>query len=188
MRIAVANLGGADLLDIHAKGPRHRGGTGQFLQPLIRQRGSDRAYPFEPGRHPGFSLQRAIKFLGILRQLGHIGGGAQLSDQACRMPGGAGCQRLTLQQHHILPAQFGQVIGHRTAHHAATNNDHTGLVGNVHFDLSNNGMTRRLQGAGKGGDMRGANFATATHNAGPLPDPTQRIAGINLGRQVAAGR
>ena len=125
------DLGGADFLDIDTKGAGHCRGAKDFLAPLVGERDSDRADALEAGGDAGFLFQRAVEFLTVLRQPGHVRRRAQLCDQARRMPCGARGQLFAFQQDNILPAQFGQVIGHGTAHHAATDNDHTGLLGNV---------------------------------------------------------
>ena len=76
----------------------------------------------------------------IFRQFGQVARGAQLADEARRMPGGAGRQLLPLQHHDIGDAILGQVIGNRAADNAAADDDDIGAGG---------------QGLGHGRGLRG---------------------------------
>ncbi|ENN89879.1 hypothetical protein RHSP_80128 [Rhizobium freirei PRF 81] len=44
------------------------------------------------------------------------------------MPGRPGCQLGALEQHHVLPAEFRQVIEHRTSDDTATDDDDLGMA------------------------------------------------------------
>ena len=131
MLVAVLDLSRRDFLDIDAKRARHGGLTEYLFLALFGQGHGDRTATFEARGDAGFCLQRAVEFLTVFRQLGHVGGRAQLGDQARGVPSGAGSQLLALQQNHILPAQLGQMIGHRTSDHTTADNDHAGLVGKI---------------------------------------------------------
>ena len=61
---------------------------------------------------------------GIALQHGHIGVAIERMETAGRMPGGARGKLVPLQQHHVFPAFFGQVVEHRAAHHPAANHHH----------------------------------------------------------------
>ena len=50
-------------------------------------------------------------------------GGAQLADQPGGMPGGAGRQLLSLQQHDVGQTGANQMIGHRAADDTAADDD-----------------------------------------------------------------
>lgn len=89
MVIARLDLGGRDFLDLDPEGARHGGRTREFFHPVIGQGNGDRTHPLEPGGDAGFGFETAVEFLAVFGQLGHVGGGAQLGDQAGGMPGGA---------------------------------------------------------------------------------------------------
>ncbi len=56
---------------------------------------------------------------------------AQLSDEAGSMPGCAARETALFEQHHVFPAELGQVIGGRTPYDATANNDHACLGGEL---------------------------------------------------------
>ena len=83
------------------------------------------------GTNPSHVMTRLLGQLGVklgrvFVDLGHAVAGAQLPDHAGRMPSGAATEQALLQQHDILPARLGQMVGHRTAHNAPSDNDYTG--------------------------------------------------------------
>ena len=125
MRIAVLRLGGRNLLDRHAIGARHRGIAIELFLALGSQRHRYRTGGPHAGRNTGFCFQVQIKIGGIFGESRHVGGGPQLPDQSGSMPGRAAGQLLALQEHDVLPAKSGEMIGHRTARHAPTNDDNT---------------------------------------------------------------
>ena len=61
-------------------------------------------------------------------RIGHV----EQRQQACCVPGGTGGQLVPLDQHHIIPARFGQVIGDRGADGAATNDKCLNLGFHLH--------------------------------------------------------
>ena len=131
MRIAVFDVREADLLDIDPKGAGHGGLTADFLKARVGLGHRNGAHGAKAGRNLGFFLQITQQALGVFRKLGHGGGGAQLCDEPGRMPCRAGGQFLAFQQDHLIPAQFGKVIGNRAADNAAADDDATGGCGQV---------------------------------------------------------
>ncbi len=86
MRVAVLHLRWRDFLNLNPKRAGHRGLAENLFLTLFGQRGSDGADAFEARRNTRLCFQTAIKFLRILRQLGHVRRRAQLRDQARRVP------------------------------------------------------------------------------------------------------
>ncbi len=138
VRIAAADLGGVDLLDLDPKGAGHGSEAGDFLHPLRRQRGGDGAHAAEPGGDAGFGFKFAVEFLGVFGEPGHVRRRAELRDQTSGVPCGAGGELLAFQEHDITPAQRGQVIGHGTADGAATDDDDAGMGGKGHGYMAPN--------------------------------------------------
>ena len=102
------------------------------LGPAFRRAGkAQAAIHFPAGRKPRLGLQVAIKPHGFAQELGDAGGAAQLADKPGGMESAARGELRALQQRH-LPAQFGEVIGGRTADDAAADNDRAGLGGECH--------------------------------------------------------
>src|SRR5439155_15875345 len=114
--------------DIHFKPETlgHRSAALQFLEPALRQGKGYRAVLLEAGGLAGFLLQSFEQPGRIFGKLGQIARGAQLSDEPRRMPGGAASELLALEQHSVLDAKPGQMIGDRRADYAAPHNDDTG--------------------------------------------------------------
>ena len=77
----------------------------------------------EAGRLPGLGLEAGVELGRVFGEAREVRGRAQLADQPGGVPGGAGGQLLALQQHHVAPAELGQMIGDRAADHAAAD-DH----------------------------------------------------------------
>jgi hypothetical protein len=97
--------------------------------PARRSRGdSDAASHVEPDILAGFLLDLGQKIDRIGLQRRHVRVGVQGMDTARRMPGRARRQHAALHQRHVGPAEFGQVIQHRGADHAAPD-DHDTILG-----------------------------------------------------------
>ena len=73
-----------------------------------------------PRRLASFLFQAQVELRGVLGQFGHVLAIAKLSDQASRMPGGPRGQFLALQQHHVVPSNFRQMISNGAANDTAT--------------------------------------------------------------------
>ena len=125
-RPEILSFFGADQMGLDAKDLRHRRSAPKLGHAL--RIGPERQ---SGGADPSHVMPRLLGELGIqlsrvLVDLGHAVAGAQLTDHAGGMPGGSATDESLLEQHDILPARLGQMIGHRTAHNAATDDDHTG--------------------------------------------------------------
>ncbi len=79
-------------------------------------------------RLAGLGLQPLVQLDAVLQELGHVGIGPELPDETGGVPGRAAGQLLSLEQHHLPPAEPGQMIGDRAAHDAAAY-DHDPAVG-----------------------------------------------------------
>ena len=102
------------------------------LDPALGRAGEPQAAIALPARRlPGLGLQPPVEFDRVAQQLGDVGAGAQLADQPGRMPGRARGQPALLQQQHVGPAELAQMIGHRAADDAATDDDDAGGAGQV---------------------------------------------------------
>ena len=95
----------------------------QLLEALARQRQRQRAVLAKAGGQTRLRLQDRQQLGRILGDLGERARAAQLADEAGRMPGGARGQPLALEEHHIAPAELGQVIGDRAADDAPADDD-----------------------------------------------------------------
>ncbi len=145
MFVALLDLRWGQFLDRDAEGTGHCGGAEHLFAPLFGQRGRDRAAAAEACFDAGFLAQRTIEFLRVFRETCHVGRRAQLPDQPRRVPCRARGDPLAFQKHHIRPTQFGEVIGNRTADHAAADDHDAGVCGKgAHLDASRNGKLCRL--------------------------------------------
>ncbi len=179
VRIAGFHLGWGNLFDLDPKGAGHSGGAENLFLALVGQRDSDRADATKPCGDPGFGFKSAVKFLAVFRQFGHVGGCAQLRNQARRVPGGAGCQLFAFQQNHVGPAEFRQVIRDRAADNAAADNDHTGFGRKIRHRKSLNDLkTRAVQPAGDFCYMGGAGFTAAADDGCAHIDPVHGEIGV----------
>ena len=127
MRVHFLHLFVRDFFNLDAERAGHSGLTVNLFFALFGQRNSNRTDPFEARRNAGFFFKRTIKFLAILRELGHIRGRAQLRDQASGMPCGARGELFALKQHDVLPAKFGQMVSNGAANDATTDDDNAGF-------------------------------------------------------------
>ena len=89
----------------------------------------DAAAAAEAGAQAGLRLEPGVQLGGVLDQPGAALRGAQLADQAGRVPGGAAGQLALLEQQHVGPAQLGQVVGHAGADHAPADDHDPGPGG-----------------------------------------------------------
>ena len=96
----------------------------------VRQ--SDAADMMQAAGHSCQRFELAVKLDRVTLQGGHVGIAIQGVKTACRMPGGSGSELGSLQQDHIRPAEFGEVVQNRTTHDAAA--DHTHLCVRFHLD------------------------------------------------------
>ena len=80
------------------------------------------------GFEPGLLVKRLIEIDRIFEHLGDRGRGAQLPDEARRMPGRAGCQLVLLEKNDIGLVVARQMIGGRAADDAAADHDDLGAI------------------------------------------------------------
>ena len=122
-RIHRARLGRPDHVARHAI----RLGDGcralQLDHPVRSARDGQRPAPLPAGRESGFALEVRVQVRRITDQPRHALVRAELTDETGRVPRGPGREAPLLQQHHVLLAELGQVIGDRAAHDAAAD-DH----------------------------------------------------------------
>ena len=123
------DFAGADFVHFEPEGLGHRGAALQLFQPLGICGDRNAAALQEAGRLAGLRFQAGIEARRILRELGQIGGRAQLADEAGGVPGRAAGQALALQQHDVALAELGQMIGDRGADHPAADDDDFGVRG-----------------------------------------------------------
>jgi hypothetical protein len=74
----------------------------------------------------GDALQLAIEIEGVFLQLRDVGVRIQRGDAARRMPGGARGQLVLVEQHQVRPADLRQMIQHRDADDAPSDDDSAG--------------------------------------------------------------
>ena len=129
VRQAFLDLARRDHLHVEAEVLGHGGAAHQLLKAAIGQRDRDRAVLLEAGGLAGFLLEALEEAGGVLGEFGQVARGAELTDEAGGMPGGAGGELLALQQDHIGDALLGQVIGNRAADNAAADDHDIGARG-----------------------------------------------------------
>ena len=123
-------LGRRDDLHLHAEVTAAGLGHPQPVHPLpvAGQR--------QPARHvnaavlAGALLDLAVQPDGVLLQLRDIGVAVERVHAARGVPGGAGGELLPLHEHDIGPAELGEVVQDRGAHHTAADDDY--LRGRFH--------------------------------------------------------
>jgi hypothetical protein len=123
-RPALADLAGREMIDLEAEGLAHRGAAVQLLETRRRLRDADRAVLLEARRLPRLRFQRAVQLGRVLGELREVARGAQLPDQAGRVPRRAAGQLLPFEQHDVGDADLRQVISDGAAGHAAADDDH----------------------------------------------------------------
>ena len=130
-RVHRRDLGGGELVHLDIEGARHGGETQNLLAPLGAQRHGDRPALAEAGGKAGLRLQSPVEIGRVFCEPGPVLARLQLPDEPGRVPGGAGGELLALQQHHVCPAERGQVVGDGAAGDAAADDDDTGGGGQV---------------------------------------------------------
>ena len=105
----------AHLIEIHPVIFRLRRLQAQLMLARLRLRKIERTRLEDAAALAGFSLQLFVKTHGIMLQTADVGAVMQPVDIGRRVPCGARGQFRPLQQNHIRPTQFGQVIQDRTA-------------------------------------------------------------------------
>ena len=95
----------------------------QHIKPVLIVRQGHAADMVQTARHAGNRLKLAVEFDCIALEGCHIRVAVQRMEPTRRVPSRTAGQFRTLQEHHIGPAEFCQVIQHGTADNAAADND-----------------------------------------------------------------
>ncbi len=106
-----------------------RGRPAQLHHAVRRPGDRDAAAPPEAGGQAGLLLEPGVQLGGVLDQPGAVLRGAELADQAGRVPGGAAGQLALLQQQHVGPAHPGQMVGDAGPDHAPADDHDPGAAG-----------------------------------------------------------
>ena len=131
VRVHRRDLGGRQLVHLDVEGAGHRREPQDLLAPLVAQRHRHRAALAEAGGEPGLGLEPGVEVGGVFREPGPVLARLQLPDEPRRVPGGARGELLALQQHHVGPAELGQVVGDGAAGDAAADDDDAGGGGQI---------------------------------------------------------
>ncbi|MNF76015.1 hypothetical protein D3C84_581120 [compost metagenome] len=113
----------------------HRRAALEFGETFLVSRDAQGTVTHEASGLTGFCFKALVQTSAVLRQHAHVVGRAQGRHQAGSMPGRAAGQRLALQQHDILDAQFGQVVCNAAPDNPTTDDDDTSRTRNgiAHF-------------------------------------------------------
>ena len=137
----------------------------------------------KPGRLPGLGLEPGVEVARVLAHLGRgLGGRAEGDHQPGRVPGGARGEPVALEQHHVLPAHVGQVVGDRAADDAAADDDDARALGQDRVAHAAD-STRRARGSPsprRAGMVQAtrAEAAKADERQAPWPVPGQALAHV----------
>ena len=168
-RIELLGLGRRHHLALQPIVAHRRRQPPHFLRPRIRKRREQRTRALQASGNARFSLNALV-------EIGRVHGDAlqrrarpALAQQPGGVPGGARCQLLAFEQHHVLPAELGEMVGDRAASHAAADDDGAGLRGN------RSGHGAGLEERGRGGRF----WLEPRHPVRPQPgwsiSPLQRL-------------
>ena len=107
----------------------------------------DEADRLEAGRLPGLGLEPRVEIARVLAHLGRrLGGRAEGDHEPGGVPGGAGGEAVALEEHDVLPAHVGQVVGDRAADDAAADDDDARVLRYVCFRHLRNTLSYSLAG------------------------------------------
>ena len=98
----------------------------QHVEPLAVIRQRDATHVMQAAGHARDRFKLFIETDRITLKRGHVGVAVQRVKPARRVPCAAACQFRAFDQHHVGPAQLGQVIQHRTADNAAADHGYSG--------------------------------------------------------------
>jgi hypothetical protein len=130
-RVQRFGLGRREFEHLETARAAHRGLAPQLGEPGGSAREADAAVLLEAGRLPGFRLEAEVKLRRVFREAREIRCRAQLADQPGSVPGGAAGQLFPLQQHHVAPAELGQMVGDRAADHSAADDHRLRVTGQI---------------------------------------------------------
>ena len=131
-REEVRHLLRGDLLHLHAHVAVERGDAAVLLEAIGCGGQLDEAHRLEPGGLAGLGLETAVQVACVAthRRAG-LAGAAEGDHQPGGVPGGARGELVALHQHHVVPAEMGQVVGDRRADDTAADDHHSGAGGEV---------------------------------------------------------
>ena len=93
------------------------------------------AVPLPAGGEAGLGLEPVVERDRIAEELRDVGVGAELTDEAGRVPGRPGGELGALQQQHVAPAHLAEMIGDRAADDAAADDHDLRRGGQAHARL-----------------------------------------------------
>ena len=124
-REQLADLPGADLVDVHTAVPVERRDPPVLLEAPLVGRDLDQPDRSEARGPAGLGLEPGVQVLGVHAQLGRgLRGRPERDHQAGRVPRGPGRQAIALEQHCVRPARLGQAVGDRRADDPPADHDH----------------------------------------------------------------
>ena len=118
-----AGLPRADLVNLDAKHAPQRYDVPELVHSPLGAGDRDAADLPEARGPARLGLQGGVQVNGVPGKLDQRLGGAKLGDQPGGVPGGAASQLPALQDHDVLPAQPGEVVGDTGARDASANHD-----------------------------------------------------------------
>ena len=80
-------------------------------------------FRFHPVARPVSCSEPVIEVDRVAEELGDVGAGAQLTDEAGGVPGRAACQLPALEKEHVAEPHLAEMIGDRAADDAAADDD-----------------------------------------------------------------
>ncbi len=111
-------------LQVHAEIAAARHGHAQPVDPLGRAGQHQAAGDVHAARNAGNRFDLLVQLDRVLLQLGDVRIAVDGVHAARRVPGRTGREFRALEQQHVLPARFREVIQHARAHDAATDHRH----------------------------------------------------------------
>ena len=123
-------LGGGDLLVVHAEAAGEGSLPAEGLEPPWRGRHGEVADGAEAGRLAGLGLDARTQLPRVARHPDErLGRHAGRRDEPRRMPRRPGGELAALQEDDVPPAELHQVVGDARADHASAHDDGAGAVG-----------------------------------------------------------
>ncbi len=130
-REQLLHLTGGDLLDVDAAEPVESRDAAVLLEAVGIGRHLDEAHGLESGRQSGLRLQPAVEIARVLPHLRRgLRGGAERHHEPGGVPGRSGREPVALEEHHVGPAEVGEVVRERGTDHATADDDDAGAVRN----------------------------------------------------------
>jgi len=122
-RPEAAGVARRDHLDLDAEALGHRRATLQLDQPLLRPRDADAARAPESRGLSRLRFELLVEHGAVAREAGEVVAGAELADEARRMPRGAAGEVATLEEHDVAPPELRQVIRDAASDDPASDDD-----------------------------------------------------------------